>query len=44
METSSSIFSSLKLKKQKAFVEKEQKFMYVPKVSVPKPQNVFKIG
>jgi hypothetical protein len=27
-----------------AFVGKEQKFMYVPKVSVPKPQHVFKIG
>jgi hypothetical protein len=25
-------------------VGKEQKFMYVPKVSVPKPQHVFKIG
>jgi DNA-directed RNA polymerase subunit H (RpoH/RPB5) len=44
METSSSIFSSLKFKKEKAFVGKEQKFMYVPKVSVPKPQHVFKIG
>jgi hypothetical protein len=43
METSSSIFSSLKFKKEKAFVGKEQKFMYVPKVSVPKPQHVFKI-
>jgi hypothetical protein len=37
MEILSSIFSSLKFKKEKAFVEKEQKFMYVPKVSVPKP-------
>jgi hypothetical protein len=44
METLSSIFSSLKFKKEKAFGEKEQKFMYVPKVSVPKPQHVFKIG
>jgi hypothetical protein len=44
METLSSIFSSLKFKKEKAFVGKEQKFMYVPKVSVPKPQNVFNIG
>jgi hypothetical protein len=44
METLSSIFSSLKFKKEKAFVGKEQKFMYVPKVSVPKPQHVFKIG
>jgi peptidoglycan hydrolase CwlO-like protein len=37
METLSSIFSSLKFKKDKAFVGKEQKFMYVPKISVPKP-------
>jgi hypothetical protein len=44
METLSSIFSSLKFKKEKAFVGKEQKFMYVPNVSVPKPQHVFKIG
>jgi hypothetical protein len=44
MEILISIFSSLKLKKEKAFVGKEQKFMYVPKVSVPKPQHVFKIG
>jgi DNA-directed RNA polymerase subunit H (RpoH/RPB5) len=44
METLSSIFSSLKFKKEKAFGGKEQKFMYVPKVSVPKPQHVFKIG
>jgi hypothetical protein len=44
METLSSIFSSLKFKKEKAFIRKEQKFMYVPKVSVPKPQHVFKIG
>jgi hypothetical protein len=44
IETLSSIFSSLKFKKEKAFVGKEQKFMYVPKVSVPKPQHVFKIG
>jgi hypothetical protein len=44
METLSSIFSSLKFKKEKAFVGKEQKFMYVPKVSVPKPQYIFKIG
>jgi hypothetical protein len=44
METLSSIFYSLKFKKEKAFVGKEQKFMYVPKVSVPKPQHVFKIG
>jgi DNA-directed RNA polymerase subunit H (RpoH/RPB5) len=44
METLSSIFSSLKFNKEKAFGGKEQKFMYVPKVSVPKPQHVFKIG
>jgi hypothetical protein len=37
MKTLSSIFSSLKFKKEKAFVGKEQKFMYVSKVSVPKP-------
>jgi hypothetical protein len=44
METLSSISSSLKFKKEKALVGKEQKFMYVPKVSVLKPQHVFKIG
>jgi hypothetical protein len=44
LEKLSSIFSSLKFKKEKAFVRKEQKFMYVPKVSVPKSQHVFKIG
>jgi hypothetical protein len=44
METLSLTFSSLKFKKEKAFVGKEQKFMYVPNVSIPKPQNVFKIG
>jgi hypothetical protein len=43
METLSSIFSSLKFKKEKAFVGKEQKFMYVPKVSIPRSQNLFKI-
>jgi hypothetical protein len=43
METLSSILSSLKFKKEKAFVGKEQKFMYVPKVSIPRPQNVLKI-
>jgi hypothetical protein len=37
METLSSIFSSLKFKKEKAFIGKDQKFMYVPKVSMPKP-------
>jgi hypothetical protein len=44
MEALSSIFSSLNFKKEKAFGGKEQKFMYVPKVFVPKPQHVFKIG
>jgi hypothetical protein len=44
METLSSIFSSLKFKKEKAFVGKEQKFMYVLRVFVPKLQHVFKIG
>jgi hypothetical protein len=44
MEILSSIFSSLKFKKEKTFVGKEQKIMYVPKVSVPKPRHVFKIG
>jgi hypothetical protein len=44
METLSSIFSSLKFKKEKAFVGKEQKIMYVPKVYIPKPKNVLKIG
>jgi hypothetical protein len=44
METLSSIFSSLKFKKEKAFVGKEPKKLYVPKVSVPKPQHVLKIG
>jgi hypothetical protein len=44
MEILSSILSSLKFKKENAFVGKEQKFMYVPKVSVSKPQYVFKIG
>jgi hypothetical protein len=44
METLSLIFSSFKFKKEKAFVGKAQKFMYVPKVYVPKPQHVFKIG
>jgi hypothetical protein len=34
METLSSIFFSLKFKKEKAFVGKEQKFMYVPKVLI----------
>jgi hypothetical protein len=44
METLSLIFSSLKFKREKVFVGKEQKFMYVPKVSALKPQHVLKIG
>ena len=43
METLSSTFSSLGFKKEKAFVGKEQKFMYVPKVPKPKPHIMFKI-
>jgi hypothetical protein len=43
MKTLSSIFSSLKFKKEKAFVGKEQKIMYVPKVSVPKPQHFLRL-
>ena len=34
----SSTFSSLKFKKEKTFVGKEQKSMYVPKVPAPKPR------
>jgi hypothetical protein len=44
METLSLIFYSLKFKKEKVFVGKEQKFMYVPKVAAFKPQHVLKIG
>jgi hypothetical protein len=44
METLSLIFSSLKFKKEKVFVGKEQKFMYVPKISALKPQHILKIG
>jgi hypothetical protein len=44
METLSLIFSSLKFKKEKVFVGKEQKFMYVSKVSALKTQLVPKIG
>ena len=43
MDTLSSTFSSLRFKKEKAFVGKEQKFMYVPKVPKPKLHNMFKI-
>jgi trehalose-6-phosphatase len=45
METLILIFSSLKLKKEKAFVGKEQKnYVCSQGVCVPKPQHVFKIG
>jgi hypothetical protein len=44
METLSLIFASLKFKKEKVFVGKEQKIMYVPKVSALKSQHVLKIG
>ena len=37
METLSSTFSSIKTKKEKAFVGKGQKFIYIPK---PKPPNM----
>ena len=43
METLSSTFSSLGFKKEKAFVGKEQKFMYVPKAPKPKTCDMFKI-
>jgi hypothetical protein len=43
METLSLIFSSLKFKKEKAFIGKEQKIIYVLKVSVPKPQHVLRL-
>ena len=43
METLSSTFSSLGFKKGKAFVGKEQNFMYVPKLPKPKLHNMFKI-
>jgi hypothetical protein len=43
METLCLIFSSLKFKKEKVFVGKEHKFMYVPKVSALKPQHVLKV-
>ena len=44
MGTLSSTFSSLKFKKEKAFVGREQRFMYVPKISKPKSQYVLKIA
>ena len=43
METLSSTFSSLGFKKEKAFVGKEQKFMYVHKAPKLKPHNIFEI-
>ena len=42
METLSSTFSSLGFKKERAFVGKEQKFMYVPKAPKPKTRDMFK--
>ena len=42
MKTLSSTFSSLGFKKEKAFVGKEQKFVYVPKAPKPKLHNMFK--
>ena len=44
MGTLSSTFSSLKYKREKAFVGKEQRFMYVPKISKSKSQYVLKIA
>ena len=43
METLSSTFSSLGFKKDKAFVGKEKKFMYVPKFPKPTLHDMFKI-
>ena len=43
METLTSTFSYLKTKKEKTFVGKEQKFIYIPKVPKPKPPNVLNI-
>ena len=42
METLSSTFSSLKTKREKAFVGREQKFIYVPKMPKPKPPSTLK--
>ena len=42
METLSSTFSSLGFKKEKTFVGKEQKFVYVSKVPRPKSYNMLK--
>ena len=44
MGTLSSTFLSLKFKREIAFVGKEQRFMYVPKISKPKSQYVLKIA
>ena len=44
LETLSSTFSSLNFKREKAFVGKEQTFIYVPKMPKPKPSNVIKIN
>ena len=42
METLILIFSSLGFKKEKAFVGKEQKFMYIPKAPKPRTCDMFK--
>ena len=43
IETLSSTFSSLGSNKEKAFVGKEQKFMYIPKSPKPRTCDMFKI-
>ena len=43
VETLSSTFSSLGFKKEKAFVGREQKFMYIPKAPKPRTCDMFKI-
>ena len=43
METLSSTFSSFGSKKEKAFVGKEQKFMYIPKTPKLRTRDMFKI-
>ena len=43
IETLSSTFTSLKSKKEKVYVGREQKFMYVPKVPKPKTHYELKI-
>ena len=43
METLSSTFSTLGFKKEKAFVGKKQKFMYIPKAPKPRTCDMFKI-